>query len=130
MHVEDFFKEEEGAGKQVHVTPLQEDFGAALSAAALSLGNITKPSMQEPVTSRSSDTLKATMKKLFQARSDRSFLVDDNRRVTGVVTLRDIIMQFSPPLEEHPRMGGFFESALEQSGAHMGPGSVVTVDKK
>jgi hypothetical protein len=27
-------------------------------------------------------------------------------------------------------MGGFFESALEQSGAHMGPGSVVTVDKK
>ena len=83
--------------------------------------------MQDPVTFNASKTMKQAMLKLFRARSDRGYIVDDEGRVKGVVTLRDILMQFSPPLAEQSPMGGFFDSTLEQTGAFMGPGSVVTV---
>lgn len=120
---------EESDDKVPQSTPLQEDFGAAISAAALTLGRFTKPSMQDPITCKATDTLKATMAKLFRSRSDRCFLVDDKGRVKGVVTLRDIIMEFAPPVAETPQWGGFFESALEQTGAHLGPGAVVTINQ-
>ncbi|KAL3686181.1 hypothetical protein R1sor_004203 [Riccia sorocarpa] len=99
--------------EQRHRTPVEERIGAAVSAAVLSLGSFTLPPMQDPVTSVSTDTLELTMKKLVAARSDRSFMLDDQRRLTGVITIRDIIIQFSPPLGEQPdRWGDLFENAL------------------
>ena len=127
MSVKEFMREGDGGGKQSQGCPRQEDFGAAISAAALSLHNIQTPAMQDPVTLSSSDSMKEAMQKLFRARSDRGYIVDGKGRVKGIVTLRDILMQFSPPLADQPPMGGFFDSALQQTGAFMGPGSIVTV---
>lgn len=127
MLARDFLQEDGGTHPQE--TPQPEDFTAAASAAALSLSNIQTPGMQDPVTFSSSDSMKEAMQKLFRARSDRGFIVDNEGRVKGVVTLRDILMQFSPPVVE-PRnmhMGGFFDTALEQTDAFLGPGSVVTL---
>jgi hypothetical protein len=121
MSVLEFMREGDGDGKQFQGSPHQEDFGAAVSAAALSLANIQTPGMQDPVTFNASETMKQAMLRLFRARSDRGYIVDDEGRVKGVVTLRDILMQFSPPLAEQPPMGGFFDSALEQTGAFMAP---------
>ncbi|KAL2654221.1 hypothetical protein R1flu_022349 [Riccia fluitans] len=92
---------------------VEERIGAAVSAAVLSLGSFTRPPMQDPVTSISTDTLEDTIKKLVVARSDRSFMVDDKRQLMGVITTRDIIIQFSPPLGEEPdRWGDLFDNAL------------------
>ncbi|XP_024366318.1 SNF1-related protein kinase regulatory subunit gamma-1 isoform X1 [Physcomitrium patens] len=75
---QDFLKEHaDDDGDHLQGTPLQEDFGAAISAAALSLANVKTPPMQDPVTFSSSDTMKEAMQKLFRARSDRGFIVDD-----------------------------------------------------
>ena len=127
MSILDFMRVGDGDGKQIQGSPRQEDFGAAVSAATLSLAKVQIPAMQDPVTFSSSETMKQAMQKLFRARSDRGYILDNEGRVKGIVTLRDILMQFSPPLAAQPPMGGFFDSALEQTGAFMGPGSVVTL---
>lgn len=127
MSTQDFTRED-GDRKPLQGTPHQGDFGAAISAAALSLDNIQIPAMQDPVTFKSSETMKEAMQKLFKARSDRGFIVNPEGRVKGVVTLRDILMNFAPPVAESVPMGGFFDSALQQTGAVMGPGSGLTVN--
>lgn len=128
MSTQDFMREDDGDSSSPQGSPHQGDFGTAISAAALSLANIQTPAMHAPVTFNSSETMKEAMQKLFRARSDRGFIVDAEGQVTGVVTLRDILMNFAPPIAEAVPMGGFFDSALQQTGAFMGPGSVVTVN--
>jgi len=128
MSAQDFMREEDRDKEPSQGTPHQGDFGNAISAAVLSLDKIQTPAMQAPVTFKSSETMKEAMQKLFRARSDRGFIVDTQGHVTGVVTLRDILMNYAPPIAESVPMGGFFDSALQQTGAFMGPGSVVTVN--
>ncbi|EFJ15015.1 hypothetical protein SELMODRAFT_445715 [Selaginella moellendorffii] len=100
--------------------PLQEEIGASICAGTLSLGTIALPRMLDPVKSKAGDTLKQTMEKLVHARSDRSFVVDDKLCIVGVITLRDIINQFAPPLVEPPtQWSGFFESALQLTGSSL-----------
>lgn len=96
-----------------HRSVLEEDLGIAISAATLSLGCFKLPPMREPVTSTMDDNLKHTIKKLVSARGDRSFMIDENRRLIGVITLCDIMCQFAPPLGEQPdRWGDLFDNAL------------------
>lgn len=73
--------------------------------------------MDWPVTNRKTDTLKRAMENLAETRSNFSFLVDELQHLTGVLTVRDMITQFAPPcVDSRFTGGGFFESALEQSG--------------
>ena len=54
-----------------------------------------------------------------------SFLVDDSQHATGVLTIRDIINQFAPPcVDSSFHGGGFFESALEQTGCKIENGTM------
>jgi len=126
MSTQEFMSESKGSQGGAP-EPHPGDFGTAESAAALSLADIQTAAMQDPVTFTASETMKEAMQKLFKARSDRGFIVDTNGHVTGVVTLRDILMKFAPPIADAVPMGGFFDSALQQTGAFMGPVSVVTV---
>ncbi|XXG83309.1 hypothetical protein AAC387_Pa10g1093 [Persea americana] len=67
------------------------------------------------------------MKNLVASSSSHSFLLNESHdHVIGVITLRDIIMQFSPPSMDSTINGGcFFESALEQCGSHVERGRVI-----
>lgn len=83
--------------------------------------------MNCPATNRNTDTLKQVMESLVTSRNSCSFLVDEFHHVTGVATLRDVIMQFSPPSMDSRIDGGvFFESALEQSGCKIENQSVAS----
>lgn len=84
------------------------------------------PRMDSPAINRKTDTLKQAMRVLIDSKSNCSFLLDEVSRVTRVVTLRDIIVQFSPPSVDSTINGsGFFLSALEQSGCHVENAEVV-----
>ncbi|PIA55800.1 hypothetical protein AQUCO_00700254v1 [Aquilegia coerulea] len=81
------------------------------------LGAKNKFKMTSAATNKEKDTLKHVMEVLIEKQSNCSFLVDDLRHVKGKVTMRDIIMQFSPPLMDSTiDGGGFFQSALEHTG--------------
>jgi len=110
---------------------VEEGIGALLSAGTLSLRNVSLPKMLDPVTSHASDTLKITMEKLVRAKSDRSFLINKEHAVFGVVTLRDIIIQFAPPFVDSSfELGGFFETALEQTGCTMEGETIVSANQR
>lgn len=97
-------------------TAIKWDHGALLSFAILTLRNKFLPRMDLPVTNEETDMLKQAMQKLADAKAGFSFLVDKLQRVRGVLTLRDIIIQFAPPgVDSRINGGGFFETALEQS---------------
>ncbi|CAK9203281.1 unnamed protein product [Sphagnum troendelagicum] len=118
--LKDFLQVETADEKSQIITQgsMEEDLGAVISTTALTLGSVSRPKMTQPVVSLPSDSLKTTMEKLVQSHSNRSFIVDDKGRLTGVITLRDIIMQFAPPLAQAPNQwGGFFESALQQTSS-------------
>ncbi len=118
--MKDFLQVETADEKSQIITQgsMEEDLGAVISTTALTLGSVSRPKMTQPVVSLPSDSLKTTMEKLVQSHSNRSFIVDDKGRLTGVITLRDIIMQFAPPLAQAPNQwGGFFESALQQTSS-------------
>ncbi|MCO5600123.1 hypothetical protein L7F22_054231 [Adiantum nelumboides] len=76
----------------------EEEMSATISEASLRLKRGWRPKMADVVTCTSDDTLKQLMTKLANARADRGFLIDQDKHVVGLVTLRDIILQFSPPL--------------------------------
>lgn len=76
--------------------------------------------MDSPITNKENDTLKQVMEHMTQTNSSFSFLINDNDQVTGLITLRDIILQFSPPcVNSSIDGGGFFQFALEQSGCQV-----------
>ncbi|KAI9180460.1 hypothetical protein LWI28_005002 [Acer negundo] len=104
---------------------IERDIGALLSAGALRLRNSFLPRMDQPVTNKKTDPLKQAMKNLAETKGYFSFLVDDSRHATGVLTIRDIINQFAPPcVDSSFHGGGFFESALEQTGCKIENGTM------
>ncbi|KAA8536091.1 hypothetical protein F0562_028569 [Nyssa sinensis] len=113
---------------KVHSDPtIEGDLGALLSAGILTLKNKFLPRMDSPVTNRRTDTLKQTMKNLAETNCSSSFIVDELQRLKGVVTLRDMIVQFAPPcMDSRINGGGFFDSALEQTGCHIEKGTLVS----
>lgn len=105
---------------------IERDLGAFLSAGALTLKNTFLPRMDSPVTNKKTDTLKQAMNKLAAAKGNFCFLIDGLQRVQGVVTLRDMIRQFAPPsMDSTINGGGFFNSALEQTGCHIEKGTMI-----
>ncbi|EEF49427.1 AMP-activated protein kinase, gamma regulatory subunit, putative [Ricinus communis] len=105
---------------------VDQDLGAFLSAGVLRLRSSVLPRMYAPVTARRSNTLKQVMYMLTETKSSHCFLLDDSQRPTGMLTLRDIIIQFAPPcIDSSIRGGGFFESALEQTGCQVKDGTIV-----
>ncbi|KAJ0009803.1 hypothetical protein Pint_34706 [Pistacia integerrima] len=104
---------------------IERDIGALISAGALRLKNSFLPRMDQPVTNKKMDTLKEAMKKLADTKSNFSFLVNDSHQATGLLTIRDIIIQFAPPCIDSSFHGdGFFESALEQTGCKVKNGTI------
>ncbi len=99
---------------------IEQDLGALFSSGILCLRNRFLPRMDLPVTNKKTDTLKQVMKNMTETKSCFSFLINDLQQATGVLTLRDIIIQFAPPcIDSSIHGGGFFESALEQTGCHV-----------
>lgn len=100
--------------------------GTLTSSGARPLINCTVPNMHTPVTNKRDDTLKQVMKTMTETNSSFSFLVNNSHRATGMLTLRDIITQFAPPcMDSTIQGGGFFESALEQTGCQVRNGSII-----
>lgn len=129
MTIEEFLKidDQHTESSPSSTNPMQTDFAALLSAGVLRLKNVSLPKMMDPPTSQVTDTLKMVMESVVQAKSDRSFLINENQELIGVVTLRDIIIQFSPPsLNPSSQFGGFFQSVLEQTGSTMEGGTIVS----
>jgi hypothetical protein len=95
-------------------------------AGSLDLKNSLTPRMDSPVTNMKNDTLKQVMEHMTETNSNFSFLMNDNEQVTGLITVRDIILQFAPPcVNSSIGGGGFFELALEQSGCHVSNGTII-----
>ncbi|KAK2665346.1 hypothetical protein Ddye_003920 [Dipteronia dyeriana] len=104
---------------------MEGHIGALLSAGALRMRNSFLPRMDQPITNKKTDPLKQAMKNLAGTKSSFSFLVDDSQHATGVLTIRDIIIQFAPPCVDSSFHGdGFFESALEQTGCKIENGTM------
>ncbi|XP_065866492.1 SNF1-related protein kinase regulatory subunit gamma-1-like [Euphorbia lathyris] len=84
------------------------------------------PQVYSPVTATTSDTLKHAMNQLVKSKANVCFLIDDLKKVMGMVTLRDIIVQFAPPcIDSGFHGGGFFDSALEQTGCQLKNGTII-----
>ncbi|KAK8529936.1 hypothetical protein V6N12_060706 [Hibiscus sabdariffa] len=122
--VEEFIHIE--TGNLDHDPTIEQDMGALLSAGVLELRNKYLPRMDLPVTNKKTDTLKQAMKNVAGTKSDFSFQVDDLQRPQGILTSRDIILQFAPPsMNSNIDGGGFFESALELTGCQIEGGNLV-----
>ncbi|KAF7142948.1 hypothetical protein RHSIM_Rhsim05G0073300 [Rhododendron simsii] len=105
---------------------IERDLGAFLSAGVLTLRNPFLPRMDSPITNKKTDTLKQAMDNLAAAKGNFCFLIDELQQVQGVVTLRDMIIQFAPPsMDSTIDGGGFFDSALEQTGCHIEKGTMI-----
>ncbi|CAN1320260.1 SNF1-related protein kinase regulatory subunit gamma-1, partial [Linum perenne] len=82
--------------------------------------------MDSVVTNKRSDTLKQAMVEMAKTNSNFSFLVDGSNRPTGILTSRDVIVQFAPPcMDSSFQGGGFFDFALEQAGCQEKNGTVI-----
>ncbi|XP_048336134.2 SNF1-related protein kinase regulatory subunit gamma-1 isoform X2 [Ziziphus jujuba] len=105
---------------------VEQDLGILLSKEILLLRKYFLPKMTLPVTNKETDTLRQAMKNMSDTKSSFSLLVDDTQQATGLLTLRDIIIQFAPPCIDSGIHGvGFFEFALEQAGCHVNNGHVI-----
>ncbi|KAK8364350.1 hypothetical protein V6Z11_A03G227800 [Gossypium hirsutum] len=105
---------------------IERDMGALLSAGVLQLRNKYRPRMDSPVTNKKTDTLKEAMKNVARTKSDFCFQVDDSQHLLGILTLRDIILQFSPPsMNSNIDGGGFFETTLDLTGCQIKGGTLV-----
>ena len=86
----------------------------------------SEATMEPAVTNRENETMKQIMEHMIERNSSFSFLVNEKEQVAGLVTLRDIILQFAPPcVDSSIGGGGFFELALEQSGCSVKNGTIV-----
>ncbi|XP_058782956.1 SNF1-related protein kinase regulatory subunit gamma-1-like [Vicia villosa] len=96
------------------------------TAGNLRLKNSSKSRMDSPVSNKENDTLKQVMQQMAKTNSSFSFLINGNQQVTGLITVRDIILQFAPPcVNSSIGGGGFFELALEQSKCHISNGTII-----
>ncbi|KAK9078117.1 hypothetical protein SSX86_002174 [Deinandra increscens subsp. villosa] len=104
----------------------EEELGALISIGTLALNNRFEHRMDLPVTNTERDTLKQAMNNLAEKKSNFSFLVDECGRVKGMITLRDILMEFAPPCMDSRIDGGsFFDMALKESGCTIKDGTMV-----
>nr|XP_043626480.1 SNF1-related protein kinase regulatory subunit gamma-1-like [Erigeron canadensis] len=102
------------------------ELGALISAGTLALHNKFEPRMDSPVTNTETDTLKQVMTNLSEKKSNFSFLVDGCGKVEGMITIRDILMEFAPPsMDSRIDGGGFFDTALKESGCIIRDGTMV-----
>ncbi|KAL9276459.1 hypothetical protein ACSQ67_026004 [Phaseolus vulgaris] len=105
---------------------IEHDHGAFLTAGSLRLKNSFIPRMDLPVAIKENATLKQVMEHTTETNSSFSFLLNDKDQVTGLLTLRDIILLFGPPcVNSTINGGGFFEFALEQSGCQVKNGTMI-----
>lgn len=104
---------------------IERDLGAFLSAGVLTLRNPFLPRMDSPVANKKTDTLKQAMNNLAATKGNFCFLIDEFQQVQGVVTLRDMIIQFAPPSGFYDRRRWFFLLALEQTGCHIEKGTMI-----
>ena len=112
--------------KAITKPSIEHDHGALLTAGSLRLKNSFIPRMDLPVASKENATLKQIMEHTTETNSSFSFLVNDKEQVTGLLTLRDIILQFAPPCVNSTIIGGgFFEFALEQCGCEVKNGTMI-----
>ncbi|XP_047324973.1 SNF1-related protein kinase regulatory subunit gamma-1-like [Impatiens glandulifera] len=114
----------------IKMSPPEEEDNHLINAmgSSLTLRNNFLLKMDSPATARKTDTLKQVMEKLAKNKSSFCFLVDDESQqlLEGVVTLRDVMLQFAPPSVDSRITGGsFFETALEQTGCRIQNGTVV-----
>ncbi|XP_052180283.1 SNF1-related protein kinase regulatory subunit gamma-1-like isoform X3 [Diospyros lotus] len=114
-------------GKKADSDPsIEQDLGASLPTGVLNLRNNSLPRIDSPVTIRKTDTLKQAMERLTITNCSFCFIVDELRQVQGVLTLKDIISQFAPPcIDSRINGGGFFDTALEQTGCHIEAGTMI-----
>lgn len=119
-------------GEFIHTQPdeteasTEIDSEVSMIARNLHLKKRSIPKMDSPLTNKKSDTLKQLMKDVTERNSRFSFLINENEQVIGLITLRDVILEFAPPcVSSSIDGGGFFQMALEQSGCHVEQGALV-----
>ncbi|CAL9079645.1 unnamed protein product [Musa textilis] len=79
-----------------------------------------------PAILRKSDSLKKTMEIMAASMRESGFLIGDGGRLEGMVTLRDVILPFSPPsVDSRVDGGSFFTSVLNQVGCHVNDGVMI-----
>ncbi|XP_024980120.1 SNF1-related protein kinase regulatory subunit gamma-1-like [Cynara cardunculus var. scolymus] len=121
--VEQFIHTDTDSDKQHEI---DHDLGALISAGTLALHYKFEPRMDRPVTNKETDTLKQAMQNLREMKSSFSYIIDEYERIRGVVTLRDILVQFAPPcMDSRIDGGGFFDMALKESGCTIRDGTMV-----
>lgn len=82
--------------------------------------------LSNPEVLRKCDSLKKTMEIMAASMRESGFLVGDAGRLEGMVTLRDVILPFSPPsMDARVDGGGFFTSVLNQVGCHVNDGVMI-----
>lgn len=124
INVEQFIHMDTGV--QDNDPGIERGLGTLLSAGGLALKNKFIPRMDSPVTNRKIDTLKQAMQKLADTSSSFTFLVDESQQARGILTSKDIIIQFAPPgMDSRIDGGGFFKSALEQTGCNIKDGTII-----
>ncbi|KAG6537825.1 SNF1-related protein kinase regulatory subunit gamma-1-like [Zingiber officinale] len=96
------------------------------SVGLLRLENSNLPKTSNPVVLRKHDSLKKTMELMLVSLSEICFLVSDSGELEGMVTLKDILLPFSPPsMDSRIDGGGFFKSVLYQTGSYVDDGGMV-----
>ncbi|KAI3716107.1 hypothetical protein L6452_23203 [Arctium lappa] len=107
---------------------IDHELGALISAGTLALHYKFEPRMDRPVTNKVTDSLKQAMKNLREVKSNFSYIVDEYERIRGIVTLRDILVEFAPPcMDSRIDGGGFFDMALKESGCTIRDGTMFRV---
>lgn len=121
--VEDFIKSYSRRTTQDSTSSINEESSAS---SPLLLKNNLLPPMHTPTTNLSSDSIKKVMQDMLDSKCECSILVTEFGELQRVITLRDIMSKFSPPsMDATIDGGGFFQSALQQSGCHVEDGVMV-----
>ncbi|THU44736.1 hypothetical protein C4D60_Mb02t10490 [Musa balbisiana] len=121
--VEEFIKVRDAASDQSRNRYTETE---APPAGLLRMKNARFLRSSNPAILRKSDSLKKTMEIMAASMRESGFLVGDAGRLEGMVTLRDVILPFSPPsMDARVDGGGFFTSVLNQVGCHVHDGVMI-----
>ncbi|CAL9201437.1 unnamed protein product [Musa hybrid cultivar] len=121
--VEEFIKVRDAASDQSRNRYTETE---APPAGLLRMKNARFLRLSNPAVLRKSDSLKKTMEIMAASMRESGFLVGDAGRLEGMVTLRDVILPFSPPsMDARVDGGGFFTSVLNQVGCHVNDGVMI-----
>nr|XP_009389835.1 PREDICTED: SNF1-related protein kinase regulatory subunit gamma-1-like [Musa acuminata subsp. malaccensis] len=121
--VEEFIKVRYAASEQSRNRYTETE---APPAGLLRMKNARFLRLSNPAVLRKSDSLKKTMEIMAASMRESGFLDGDAGRLEGMVTLRDVILPFSPPsMDARVDGGGFFTSVLNQVGCHVNDGVMI-----